>query len=82
MSKLVKGGAQFGVSMEDSFKNTEQLADALRTDNLPAVAETVSKLQMIPGALVEVLLFSQRSQKVYRYIVLLLYFTAFSYVIF
>lgn len=51
MSDLVKSGAEYGVSLEDSFKSAEELANIWRTANIPAVAETVKQIQMIPGAL-------------------------------
>lgn len=51
MSDLSIHGAQFGVSMEESFESVAELSDVLRTNNVPAMAEAVEQVQHIPGAL-------------------------------
>lgn len=51
MSDLTQSGALYGVSIKDSFKSVEEVANLWRTDNLPAVVAVVKETQSFSKAL-------------------------------
>ena len=51
MTDLISKGAQFGVTMEDAFKNVTELGNILRTTNVAELAKMSEATQDISGAL-------------------------------